>query len=86
MLYDRKVGKGIYKLGRVLTAKPDCNGIVRTVTVGVRRSDVREPADTYVPKGLQEITLGVQRVAVLCPVEEQGDKVPGSNVVGGADG
>ena len=50
----------------------DAHGRVRTVTVGMRRKDVREAALPYVPKQLDEITLGVQRIAVICPVEEQG--------------
>ena len=45
--------------------------MVRTVTVGFRRKDVREPALPYVVKPLQEIQIGVQRIAVILPVEDQ---------------
>ena len=38
-LYDRRIGKGEYKLGRVTKVHPDCNGIVRTGTVGFRRTN-----------------------------------------------
>ena len=71
VLYDRKVGKGIYKLGRVLDVHPDSHGVTRTVTVGMRKTDKREKLLPYVPKPLVEVKLGVQRVAVICPVEEQ---------------
>ena len=72
VLYDRKVGKGVYRLRRVLKVFEDAHGRVRTVTVRMRRKDAREAALPYVPKQLDEITLGVQRIAVICPVEEQG--------------
>ena len=41
VLYDKKVSKGEYKLGRVTKVYPDCNGIVRTVTVGFRKTNAR---------------------------------------------
>ena len=71
VLYDRKLGKGVYKLGRILSVHPDDHGVVRTVTVGMRGKDKGVGALTYVPKALDEHKLGVQRVAVICPVEEQ---------------
>ena len=83
VLYDRKICKGEYKLGRVTKVHPDCNGIVRTVTIGFRKTDVREPLLPYVPKVLDEVTVGVQRVCVICPVEEKrlgGGKEDGAEV------
>ena len=68
VLYDKKVGKGEYRLGRVLQVHPDSHNVVRTVTVGMRGKDRARP---YIPKALDEHTLGVQRVAVICPIEEQ---------------
>ena len=73
VLYEKKVGKGTYRLGRVLAVHPDSHGVVRTVTVGMRKQDKREKLIPYVPKPLAEIKLGVQRVAVIWPVEEQLD-------------
>jgi len=73
VLYEKKVGKGTYRLGRVLATHPDSHGVVRTVTVGMRKTDKREKLLPYVPKPLAEIKLGVQRVAVIWPVEEQLD-------------
>ena len=71
VLYEKKVGKGTYRLGRVLAVHPDSHGVVRTVTVGMKKTDKREKALPYVPRALEEIKLGVQRIAVICPVEEQ---------------
>ena len=85
VLYARKVGKGEYKLGRVIRVHPDCHGVVRTVTVGYRRKDAREPALPYVSKALEEITLGIQRVPVICPSEDKvmdtGADIDGQDVV-----
>ena len=69
--YERKIDKGTYRLARVLKVHPDVHGNVRTVTVGLRKRDSREAAMPYVPKPLEEIVLGVQRLAVICPLEEQ---------------
>ena len=71
VLYEKKVGKGTYRLGRVTSVHPDSHGVVRTVTVGMRKTDKREKLLPYVAKPLVEVKLGIQRVAVICPVEEQ---------------
>ena len=71
VLYAKKLGKGDYVLGRVTRIHPDCHGIVRTVTVVFRKTSAREKMLPYVSKALEEIKLGVQRVCVICPVEEQ---------------
>ena len=83
VLYEKKVGKGIYRLGRVLDTHPDEHGVVRTVTVGMRKIDKREKLLPYVPKPLAEIRLGIQRIAVIWPVEEQ---VPSDNRVQAREG
>ena len=57
-----------YRLRRVLQVHPDSHNVVRTVIVGIREKDHVRP---YVPKALDGHTLGVQRVAVICPIEEQ---------------
>ena len=75
VLYDRKITKGDYRLARVLHVHPDAQGRVRTVTVGMRRRDRREASLPYIAKQLDEMTLGVQRIAVVFPVEEQGNDV-----------
>ena len=69
--YDRKLKKPEYKLAKILDVHPDGHGIVRTVTVGLRRSNVREKSLPYVGKPLERMKIGVQRLAVVCPIEEQ---------------
>ena len=71
VLYDRKVGKADYRLARILDVHPDEHGTVRTVTVGMRRRDKRETGLPYQPRPLEKLKLGVQRLAVICPVEVQ---------------
>ena len=70
VLYDKKVGKGEYRLGRILRTYPDTHGVVRTVVVGMRGRN-KDRSATYTPQALDEYRLGVQRIAVICPVEEQ---------------
>ena len=71
VLYDKIEGKGEYRLGRIVEVYPDVNSNVRTVKVGMRKRDQCEKLMPYLPKLLQEIEVGVQRIAVICPVEEQ---------------
>ena len=71
VLTEKKIGKGVYRLGRVLATHPDSHNVVRTVTVGLRGKDRTDSVPTYIPKPLEEHRLGVQRLAVICPVEEQ---------------
>ena len=71
VLYAKRIGKGEYRLGRILQVHPDAHNIVRTVTVGMRPRDKREDPKTYVKKPLEELEVGVQRVVVISPVEEQ---------------
>jgi len=75
VMYDRKIGKADYRLARILEVHPDDHGIVRTVTVGMRRRDRREAGLPYQPKPLEKLKLGVQRLAVVCPAEVQQDEV-----------
>ena len=70
VLYEKKVSKGTYKLGRITDVHPDAHGRVRTVTVGMRGKDASSDA-TYVPKALEKHRLGIQRIAVICPAEDQ---------------
>ena len=77
VLYSKKIGKGEYRMGRVLEAYKDKHGVVRTVKVGLRRRNQNEDARSYVAKPLDEIEIGVQRLVVIYPAEEQvdGDRV-----------
>ena len=71
IMYEKKVTKGDYKIARVMSTRKDCHGRVRTVTVGFRGKDKSSTTLPYIPKPLNELTLGVQRLAVICPIEEQ---------------
>ena len=82
VLYAKKIGKGDYRLGRIMSVRPDCHNVVRTVVIGLRKRDVREKPLPYVPKALEEVELGVQRVCVICPIEEQGVQTGSKEEVG----
>ena len=71
VLYENKVSKGDFGLARVLRVQKDSHGRVRTVVVGMRGKDRAERLLPYVPKPLQELRIGIQRLAVICPAEEQ---------------
>ena len=73
VLYDKSIGKGDYRLARVIDVFPDAHGVVRTVRIGFRRRNAREASLPYVQKPLDEMNLGVQRLAVICPIEEQSE-------------
>ena len=67
--------KGEYRLARVKEVHPDAHGIVRTATVFMRPRDSREKVTNEPPylksKPPFELKLGVQRLVVMLPVEEQ---------------
>ena len=84
--YDKKLKKSEYKLARILEVHPDAHGVVRTVTVGVRRSDLREKSLPYVAKPLEKMKIGIQRLAVLCPVEDQNSGCDVTSGLMGDDG
>ena len=77
VMYSKSVGKGDYRLARVLDVYADSHGVVRTVKVEFRRCIAREASLPYISRPLEEMELGVQRLVVVCPVEEQicGDPV-----------
>ena len=66
-----KIGKGEYRLARVLDIHPDRRGNVRTVTIGLRyRSRARGEALEESRAGLEEVKMAVQRLVVILPREE----------------
>ena len=77
VMYASKVAKGDYRLARVTNVHPDHNGMVRTVTVSMRPRDSREKVlskPPYLnPKQAVELVVGVQRLVVILPIEEQSD-------------
>ena len=81
--YSSKVGKGDFRLARIAEVHPDRHGAVRTITVKMRPRDAREKVlddPPYLhPKPPILLRLGVQRVCVLLPVEEQEGSSPASS-------
>ena len=58
-------------MARVLDVHPDSHGVVRTVTVGLRGKDRTHDVRNYVPRPLERLIIGIQRLAVICPKEDQ---------------
>ena len=69
--YDGKVSKDKYRLARVQEIHPDSKGVVRTVTIGLRPRHAKEGALPYRHKPLTEFVVGIQRLIVILPQEEQ---------------
>ena len=59
-------------VARVERVKSGEDGVVRTITVCFRPRHVSDKGQTYKSKPEEEMEIGVQRFAVLLPVEEQG--------------
>ena len=73
IVHTSKYGKPSWQACRVLKVHPDRVGIVRTVTIGVRRRDAKKDGKLqYQAKPLSEMVVGVQRVAVTMPLSVQG--------------
>ena len=68
---DSKLGKGEYRLARVLRTIPDEEGVVRTVVIGMRkrRGGGRERAEVC-KQGLEESLMAVQRLVLIQPAKE----------------
>jgi len=74
MLYKAALGKSAYRLCRVISTSPDTHGVVRTCTVGFRPRHRAEQGEEYQSKELTTMIIGVQRFAVLLPLELQTDE------------
>ena len=59
-----------YRMGKVVKADKDRDGLVRTVSVGMRPRDSREKVLPYKAKDLWITAVSAQRIVVICPVEE----------------
>ena len=68
--YSRAVGQHEWRIAMVEVAKPDDDGVVRTVTVAFRPRNKRDTGKPYVTKTAQRLEIGVQRFAVLLAAEE----------------
>ena len=70
---ESKYSAPVYRLCRVFEEEEDEHGVVRTVEVEVRGSFASEIGSRdYVGRRVRRIRVGVQRLAVILPVEEQG--------------
>lgn len=71
--YKSKFSPPKYRLCRVTAILPNEDGVVRTVEVSMRPRHKADLHKTYISKDPNVIKTGVQRLAVLLPVEEQGE-------------
>ena len=75
--YESKI-RGKYRVCRVLKIKKSSDELVRTVTVGLRdrRKTFTDPKNIrkYFPAPLAELQVGVGRLVLLVPVEEQSEE------------
>ena len=70
-LYYNNTFKPEYRLCRVVKTHPDMHGDVRTVDVQTYKRDVRDKKKPYRYKEPDIQTVGVQRLCLVLPVEEQ---------------
>ena len=76
--YSSKFATPTFRLCRVASVAPDQEGLVRTCNVAMRPRRVGESGSrTYRYKEPTILTVGVQRLAVLLPAEEQENKKKG---------
>ena len=68
--YDAKVGHGDFRLCRVKSVIKGDDNLVRTVTIEMRPRDKREKSLPYSSKGLISLTLAVNRLVLIFPIEE----------------
>ena len=65
--------KGEYRLARVKETYPDEKGVVRKVTICYKNYRVGESLVEYKGAKDQDITRSVQRLALIVPVDDDGD-------------
>ena len=75
--YTSKLVKPVYRMGLVTKVHLDESDppLVRTVIVQVRPQSKADRGKPYISKVMEELTVPVQRLVVLCAVEDR-DKVP----------
>ena len=59
-----------YRLARIAEVYPDKRNLVRSVDIMFRKSDSREPLEVYRSKPLVMERVGVQRLSLIQPVDE----------------
>ena len=68
--YDQKVGKGDFRLCRVVETKSDDKGLVRTVSVVMRPKYSQDKSLPYVSKDLTKLRVGINRLVLICPAQD----------------
>ena len=63
--YEKKIGKGDYRLCKVETVEKDLKGLVRTVEVLMRPRDSREKSLPYKSKQMVMMKVPVQRLVLI---------------------
>ena len=71
-----------YRMCRVVEEKQDGHGIVRTVTVELRGKHKDSGDPVYQNRRVKAIEVGVQRLAVILPIEEQAQEHVQEQLVG----
>ena len=69
--YDKALGSDSWRLARISRADPEEDGLVRTINVQFRPRHVRDKGKKYRTKAPLDMDIGVQRFAVMLPIEEQ---------------
>ena len=69
--YEQQLGKDTFRLEKLTTVHPDVNNVVHTVTVRLRNLRKVKREDSNNANAPQTtITVSIQRLVVLLPVEE----------------
>ena len=69
--YDQQLGPDVVRLCIVTQVFPDANGLVRTVEVAYRATDVREKGIKLTIKELTKVTVPVQRLYLVIAKKDQ---------------
>ena len=67
--WEAKLGKGKYRLAIVNSVETDYKGLVRTATIKMRPRDSCEKTLPYKSKELIKMTMGIQRLVLICLAE-----------------
>ena len=68
--------KNQYKMGRIIDIHPDERGLVRSVTVKYRKKSSREKTEIISSKNITIERIGIQRIVIILPLEEQDNILP----------
>ena len=83
--YDKSLGSDSWRLAKVVRVDPDADGHVRTINVQFRPRHVRDRGEKYRVKQPLDMDIGVQRFAVMLPIEEQGSEARQGDGTGPAE-